>query len=1198
MANTSITEFGGYEDEINALNKKIEELEAKLKSLKHTMETLKSSDLGMVGLMSQFNEYKDQIDLTIRKIQEMKQIQIDQVEDIGIEMKKFATSQTFDPIFKSINENLSSVVEKVDKMREVDKNLSIDGQATVSLWKQLGKSLFSWQSILTVGIPLLIDYKDKIVDWGRGILGITDVLKDVKKYNSELNNSIVSEQLQIDILFEKLKNAEIGSIEYKKAKDIIINSYGKYLDGLNAEVRSLSDVETAYKAVSEAAMESAKVRAVATATKSASDKYADLYTTRIKDIRNLFLQKYGNKGEGFFETFVEQFDFGKNVNFSKGMNVLIEKFNMPEMGAMFGGKAYVKSISNKLKSLIDDIVDGRKVMEKEIDYINKSFGLLGVQNSFGAAEKEYKGITDSVDTALKEIKRLKSEIQDIRDEKVTFSSEDEALAAIKEKEKEIEKFHSVLKAFTGTSYAERPEKNLPKQLTEVENEYVVENPDRSENTRVIDKQRADAKELFADLLKKYQDFTAQREDIERTYNEDIKFLEKQRTSDNSDIIDRAIAQAKKEKRDDLSALSFNEFKEELNFSDTFKNLNKISIESIDSLLQKMERLKGAAAQNLNADNLNEYMEALNKLRAESLDRQNNWTQIFGGIPELIEQRIRLQQEYNKAEEWAIEATEKKRNVELELAIATENLNSYVERLTGEQTDLNAMTDEYIEQLIRQKGIESGLAEEQIVENIQSFKDSVSDVRLLADSFSAAGRESEVASDMFKKAGDALTVFRQNTGNSISIADMGIKGVRQTVQGIQQVTVSFKEMLEAVGNETSIDTGIGKFGEFMNLVSEFSQHAGNAWENLKSGNIVGAVGETISGIVSLIKNIAQWKDKKKELNIEKMQDQIDSLSLAYDHLGNSLEKAFGGSAKNLLEEQNRLLEQQKTLVQNQMKEEESKKYTDDDRIKEMREQIYELDRTIEDNKDRIIEAIFGEDVQSAISNFADAYVNAWSAGEDKAASLKVVLDNMVRNAVVKMIEDDMSKGVEGVMEKISSALYGSTDKRENRGRIRYNVSSGDKKIDEKEWNSITSDLDTLYEYLEKQYSDPWFDKILSGGEEVTSQGSNKSGFETMSQDTGAELNGRFTALQISGENILLQTGAQTELIGLLNTNVGDIRVDLWDMRNIADEVRTIQVNSYLELQEIRQNTGSIIKPIQKIAQDIEEVKMNTKSLIMH
>ena len=198
-------------------------------------------------------------------------------------------------------------------------------------------------------------------------------------------------------------------------------------------------------------------------------------------------------------------------------------------------------------------------------------------------------------------------------------------------------------------------------------------------------------------------------------------------------------------------------------------------------------------------------------------------------------------------------------------------------------------------------------------------------------------------------------------------------------------------------------------------------------------------------------------------------------------------------------------------------------------------------------------------------------------------MKDVLDNMVRNAVVKMIEDDMSKGVEGVMEKISSALYGSTDKRENRGRIRYNVSSGDKKIDEKEWNSITSDLDTLYEYLEKQYSDPWFDKILSGGEEVTSQGSNKSGFETMSQDTGAELNGRFTALQM---------GAQTELIGLLNTNVGDIRVDLWDMRNIADEVRTIQVNSYLELQEINLNTANAVKELKMANVVLSGIKAGT------
>lgn len=51
----------------------------------------------------------------------------------------------------------------------------------------------------------------------------------------------------------------------------------------------------------------------------------------------------------------------------------------------------------------------------------------------------------------------------------------------------------------------------------------------------------------------------------------------------------------------------------------------------------------------------------------------------------------------------------------------------------------------------------------------------------------------------------------------------------------------------------------------------------------------------------------------------------------------------------------------------------------------------------------------------------------------------------------------------------------------------------------------------------------------------------------------------------------------------------------ESRNIADEIRTIQVNSYLELQEIRENTGAIIKPIKDMAADIAEVKKNTSKL---
>lgn len=50
-----------------------------------------------------------------------------------------------------------------------------------------------------------------------------------------------------------------------------------------------------------------------------------------------------------------------------------------------------------------------------------------------------------------------------------------------------------------------------------------------------------------------------------------------------------------------------------------------------------------------------------------------------------------------------------------------------------------------------------------------------------------------------------------------------------------------------------------------------------------------------------------------------------------------------------------------------------------------------------------------------------------------------------------------------------------------------------------------------------------------------------------------------------------------------------------MRNIADEVRGIIAQSYIELQQINENTGAIVKPIQQMQKDIEQVKLNTAKL---
>lgn len=117
---------------------------------------------------------------------------------------------------------------------------------------------------------------------------------------------------------------------------------------------------------------------------------------------------------------------------------------------------------------------------------------------------------------------------------------------------------------------------------------------------------------------------------------------------------------------------------------------------------------------------------------------------------------------------------------------------------------------------------------------------------------------------------------------------------------------------------------------------------------------------------------------------------------------------------------------------------------------------------------------------------------------------------------------------------------------------------------------------------------------TGGSEEQQSASSK-GFETMSQDTADELNGRFTALYES--NLRIETAEQQQTVAIteLKGNISALTAQAVGIYNIADETRTILANSYLELQQIRENTGEIVKPIKQMQADIAEVKRNTSRL---
>lgn len=89
-----------------------------------------------------------------------------------------------------------------------------------------------------------------------------------------------------------------------------------------------------------------------------------------------------------------------------------------------------------------------------------------------------------------------------------------------------------------------------------------------------------------------------------------------------------------------------------------------------------------------------------------------------------------------------------------------------------------------------------------------------------------------------------------------------------------------------------------------------------------------------------------------------------------------------------------------------------------------------------------------------------------------------------------------------------------------------------------------------------------------------QSASKGGYDTMTQDQATEMSGRLTALcESSMRQETIQQG----------------------IYNIADETRNIIAQSYLELQQISENTGEIIKPIKQMQLDMAEVKRNTSRL---
>lgn len=472
----------------------------------------------------------------------------------------------------------------------------------------------------------------------------------------------------------------------------------------------------------------------------------------------------------------------------------------------------------------------------------------------------------------------------------------------------------------------------------------------------------------------------------------------------------------------------------------------------------------------------------------------------------------------------------------------------------------------------EKGLEFGITKEQF-ETISQSPEELKDI-------SDALRDNKKAADDLRPAYDKVSdglkkVF--NSGNDTKKLKEGLSDIQDGMNDIMQIgsflSDTFSSLGDAFGNDTlsGIADGINVAMDAMNSAMQGAQ-AGSMF-----GLIGAAAGAAIGLVTSLASSIAKIHDAKNEKRIQTLQDQIDILDRSYEKLGDSIEKAYSKDASNLIDQQNKLLEQQKVLIQQQIREEQDKKKTDDERIKEWQQQIEDINKLIENNKEAAVDAIFGEDLKSAIDDFASAYAEAWANGENRAESAKETVKNKMRQMVTESIKAAMQSS--GAMEKIRQKLQ---------------EFYSDNVLSSWEQDYIYSMAEELQKELDIQFG--WADSLMKDEEDKEQQSASSRGFGTeMTHEDAGELSGRFTAVYESNLRIETATKQQTVAITELRGSISALTSQVSGMYNIADETRTILANSYLELQQIRENTGEIVKPIKQIQADIAEVKQNTSRL---
>ena len=588
----------------------------------------------------------------------------------------------------------------------------------------------------------------------------------------------------------------------------------------------------------------------------------------------------------------------------------------------------------------------------------------------------------------------------------------------------------------------------------------------------------------------------------------------------------------------------------------FGEIDKLSRETIGRLIGELEKYRGKVTATFDPDKIEKYEAALGRLRKAQAQSQGG---LFGGMlkPEWFRERAAAQAELNAAERTHRDLVKEAGKARLAEIAWTATLILKVKELTGEDLTADQAKDgSTVSGLIARllgEGNTAGAAE------LQKLLDGLGKARVELGAAEGAADKAGLSVEKLKE-GFAAKFGGKNGGLGKIGAIIG--AIDQAVQAANETIRELASTADALGADTSEGSGWDKATTLMEGFAGASSGAKEAFESLISLNPMGVIAGITKSFTSCIKAFAKLHDNSLERKIKQLEEQIEEIERMNKRLEHRSEKEYSRNLAATYEEEARNLEKQRQLIEKQLLAEREKKDPDKEKIKAWEDELEELGWEIEDLRDKALDAILGEDISSAIDNFADKLSEAWGRTGDRARATKDLVRTMLRQMVQDAMKTDLTEPIRKLREMMAAAL-------------------DDGIVTGAEERELEQFAQALAEETERKYR--WADRIM-GNEAASQSGATSGSYATASQESVDEVRGRLAAIHTSGELRRRELQGLRLDIGALMEQRERSGATLMEMRGLL-----FMAAGYLE--RIARNTDRL----EEMNERLESIERNTKRI---